>query len=240
MSYALVSCCQPSSPDGVWTNVSYAPSASALAFIAATVLVDAAGRLGERHRGVVARHEQQPREELIGGVRAATDQAGPRSLGRGRGVTHRHHLAPRQLGQQRVDGQDLEDAGRLVAPVRVLGGQDVARVQIDQHPGRCGESGRQRGGAGRRDQAATLQGGAADRLAQRSDATSRRVRVGASGEFAVEVGCGAAGGNPVGVGAAVGAAVSASAAGTPTTHSRTAAATAAAPARQLGPGRRHI
>ena len=123
-------------------------------------------------RGVVARGQHHPVEQVFHGVRGPRHQADLAAVLAGVGL-HRDVLLVRlQLGQDRQQGERLQRAGRLEPLVWVLRGQDVPGRRVGDHPGLRVVLRRRRGTAGQvdDDHAHLAEPAAAD------DTRGRRVR----------------------------------------------------------------
>src|SRR5512144_2564533 len=108
----------------------------------------AAGRLREHVGGVVAGHHHQGAEQVVDVVAPPRDDADLAAVDVGIRGRRGDQLRRRQTRDQRERGEDLQRARRRVAAVRVLRGEDRARVEVGDDVRRRADRGRP-GGAGR-------------------------------------------------------------------------------------------
>ena len=106
---------------------------------------------------VVARVHQQAVQQLVDGVGAALVDADSGAFGVGVLGGAGDHLADAHLVDRLHRHQHLDDAGRPVPPVRILGGDHVAGVQIGDQPRLGGDVVGQRQSVRRDDHAAPAQ-----------------------------------------------------------------------------------
>ena len=120
--------------------------------------VHAAHLHGQRVRGVVTGVHEQAVQDVADRVVPALADADLRSLC-GRVVRGaRDHLVDRQISQRLHGHEHLDDAGGPVPAVRILGGDDVAGVEVGDQPGLRGNVIGQRRCPRRGDDAAARRG----------------------------------------------------------------------------------